>query len=52
MVSVKTLVLGSKPHKLLLPDGVTVCWILIEVFQQFQQSQLDTFFSGDVGVTD
>lgn len=34
----------------LLPDGVAVGWILVEVLQQLQQSQLDTLLGGDVGV--
>lgn len=34
-----------------LPDGVAVGWILVEVLQQLQQSQLDTLFGGDVGET-
>lgn len=38
-------------HTDLLPDRVAVGGILVEVLQQLQQSQLDTLFSGDVGVT-
>jgi len=39
-------------HTHLLPDGVAVSGILVEVLQQLQQSQLDALFSRDVGVTD
>lgn len=40
---------GFRTHS--LPDGLSVCGILGEVFQQLHQCQMDAFLSGDVGAT-